>query len=217
VIVPGAIASVWSAFGIALSDVRYTRERDVQFVSPIDAAELESVYAGVEAELGELVAESGFSGEPRLRRYARLRYEWQRNELEIPVPEGKLDDARVAELIRDFEHRYESRYGPAALLPGARFEIVNIRAEALQETGLGAASQLAISNGSGGGEKTRPVAFERGSEPVETPVFAGGGLEAEREIEGPAVIDLPTTGILVPPGAVATRTGRGDFELTFRR
>lgn len=218
VIVPGEIASVWSAFGIARSDVRYTRESDVQFISPIDPDELESVYAGVEAELDEQVAESGFSGaEPQFRRYARLRYEWQRNELEIPVPEGKLDADRVAELTRDFERRYESRYGQAALLPGARFEIVNVRAEALQETGFGSEIQLAVGNGSGGGEKTRAVAFERGADPVDTPVFAGAGLSAGREVDGPAVIDLPTTGIVVPPGAVVSRTNRGDFELTFRR
>jgi hypothetical protein len=31
------------------------------------------------------------------------------------------------------------------------------------------------------------------------------------------VIDLPTTGIPVPPDATVTRTERGDFHLTFTR
>jgi N-methylhydantoinase A len=218
VVIPGEIASVWSAFGIALSDVRYTRERDVQFVSPIDAGELERVFAGLEEELRALVATGRSSGaEPELRRYVRLRYEWQRNELEIPVPSGSLDDVLVQQVTKDFEKRYESRYGPAALLPGARFEIVNLRAEALQETGLGAGAKHVASNGAGRADRSRAVAFERGAAAEEVPAHAGTDLEPGGEVEGPAVIDLPTTGIVVPPGARASRTGRGDFVLTFRR
>jgi N-methylhydantoinase A len=218
VVIPGEIASVWSAFGIALSDVRFTRERDVQFVSPIDAAQLEAVYAELEEELRGLAGASRASGsEPELRRYARMRYEWQRNELEIPVPAGALDDVRVQQVTKEFEKRYESRYGPAALLPGARFEIVNLRAEALKETGLGAAAKHAARNGAGGGRGTRAVAFERGAPAEEVPALSGTDLEPGSEIAGPAVIDLPTTGIVVPPDAQASRTDRGDFVLTFRR
>jgi N-methylhydantoinase A len=217
VVIPGEIASVWSAFGIALSDVRYTRERDVQFVSPIDPAQLEAVYAELEAELRSLAGEGRTSAVPELRRYARMRYEWQRNELEIPVPAAALDDVRVQEVTKDFEKRYESRYGPAALLPGARFEIVNLRAEALLETGLGAGAKHAARNGAGGGRRTRAVAFERGASAEEVPALSGTDLEPGSEIDGPAVIDLPTTGIVVPPGARASRTDRGDFVLNFRR
>jgi N-methylhydantoinase A len=94
---------------------------------------------------------------------------------------------------------------------------VNLRAEALQETGLGAAAKQAATNGAGGQSRTREVAFERGAPAQEVPALPGAGLETGSSVEGPAVIDLPTTGIVVPPGAQASRTDRGDFILTFRR
>jgi N-methylhydantoinase A len=218
VVIPGEIASVWSAFGIALSDVRYTRERDVQLTSPIDPAQLEATYAELEEELRGLAGSNGAGeSEPELRRFARMRYEWQRNELEIPLPAGTLDDVRVQQATKEFEQRYESRYGPAALLPGARFEIVNLRAEALLETGIGAAAKHAAGNGAGQARGSRVVAFERGVAPDEVPALSGTDLQPGTEVSGPAVIDLPTTGIVVPPDAQASRTDRGDFVLTFRR
>jgi N-methylhydantoinase A len=219
VVIPGEIASVWSAFGIAMSDVRFTRERDVQLISPLDPAEMQRAYDELEGELRQLATKASNNGSGmQLRRYARMRYEWQRNELEIPVPSGKLDDELLGQVTKDFEHRYESRYGPASLLPGARYEIVNLRAEALQETGLGTGAWHAASNGGGGGDMTarsRAVAFERGSAAEDVPAIQGAGLDPGVDVDGPAVIDLPTTGILVPPGARASRTDRGDFVLTF--
>lgn len=218
VVIPGEVASVWSAFGIALSDVRFTREHDVQFVSPIPAGELAAAFHRTEAELQEQVAGSPSIGtDPQIRRYVRMRYEWQRNELEIPVPDGALDDALVDRVLKEFEERYESRYGSAALLPDARYEIVNVRAEALQETGIGAGAHPSAGNGGASQARTRAAAFERGAEPQEVPVHAGASVAPGTEIEGPAVIDLPTTGIVVPPDAHASRTERGDYVLTFRR
>jgi N-methylhydantoinase A len=214
VLIPGEVASVWSAFGIALSDVRYTNEGDVQLVSPIDHSELQRVYADLEASLRRQVGEGR---EPEFRRYARMRYEWQRNELEVSVPAGELSEARLKEVTADFEQRYEQRYGQAALLPDARFEIVNVRAEAIVPTGVEVRSHGADGAGGEARKPDREVAFERGAEPVPTPVHDGTALAAGQTIEGPAVIDLPTTGIPVPPDATVTRTERGDFHLTFKR
>jgi N-methylhydantoinase A len=214
VLVPGEIASVWSAFGIALSDVRYTNEGDVQLVSPIDTGELKRVYDELEEQLRRQVRDSD---KAEFRRYARMRYEWQRNELEVGVPAGDLSDAALTEVTADFEQRYEQRYGQAALLPDARFEIVNVRAEALVPTGVAVKSHGVEAGAHDARKPDRKVAFERGAEPEDTPIYDGTALEAGQTIEGPAVIDLPTTGIPIPPDAAVRRTERGDFHLTFKR
>ena len=214
VLVPGEIASVWSAFGIALSDVRYMNEGDVQLVSPIDAGELERTYGELEEQLRRQV---GDGKDAEFRRYARMRYEWQRNELEVGIPAGELSDEVLAEVTADFEQRYEQRYGQAALLPDARFEIVNVRAEALVPTGVEVKAHGVDADTHDARKPDRKVTFERGEEPRDTPVYDGTALEAGQTIEGPAVIDLPTTGIPVPPDATVRRTERGDFHLTFKR
>jgi N-methylhydantoinase A len=217
VLIPGEVASVWSAFGIALSDIRHTQEADVQLVSPIDAGELQKVYEGIERGLLESFgSDDGDGAKPELKRFARMRYEWQRNELEVTVPTGDLDDDTLTEVTAGFEERYEQRYGSAALLPDARFEIVNVRSEASVPTGIDVQAQPP----SGERDEHKPsrrVAFKRGEEPQDTPVYDGTAVAAGEQIGGPAVLDLPTTGIVVPPDATVTRTERGDFKLTFQR
>jgi N-methylhydantoinase A len=218
VLVPGEVASVWSAFGIALSDVRYTGEADVQLVSPIDSAKLQAVYDGLEEELQAQFGNRRDNGSsPEFRRYARMRYEWQRNELEVTVPTSELDAETLARVTADFEERYEQRYGAAALLPDARFEIVNVRAEAAVPTGVEVQSHTVTPSAGEARKATRCVAFERGVEPQDTPIYDGTMIPADEPISGPAVIDLPTTGIVIPPDASVTRTKRGDFNLTFQR
>jgi N-methylhydantoinase A len=214
VLVPGEIASVWSAFGIALSDLRYAAEADVQLVSPIDAAELEATYHGIEDGLR---ANVGDEPGAEFRRFARMRYEWQRNELEVGVPSGRLTDEALAAVTTDFEQRYEQRYGQAALLPDARFEIVNVRSEAVVPSSIQATAQRVDGDGEAVRKPDRKVTFERGVEPRDTPIYDGRALTPGERVDGPAVIDLPTTGIPVPPDAVVTRTPRGDFHLTFKR
>lgn len=218
VLVPGEVASVWSAFGIALSDVRYTREADLQLVSPIDPAALQAAYDELEKGLRSQLQNSGEDiDEAEFKRFARMRYEWQRNELEVTVPTGKLGEQTLSEVTADFEQRYEQRYGAASLLPDARFEIVNVRAEAAVPTGVSVKSHAATAGTGEARKPSRLVAFERGKEPQQTPIYDGTAIPPGEVITGPAVIDLPTTGIVIPPDASVTRSDRGDFNLTFAR
>ncbi|WP_187369321.1 hydantoinase/oxoprolinase family protein [Baekduia soli] len=214
VIVPGEVASVWSALGIGLSDIRYQRQRDAQLVSPFDPAELEGMYAEMESSLAEQAAEHGA---PELRRYARIRYEWQRNELEVAVPNA-LDQAGLDEALRTFESTYESRYGSAALLPEAALEIVALRVEAVLPSGTRASSHTPASAPSSNGHRaSRVVHFVRGEPGQDTPIHDGRALALGDVVQGPAVIDLPTTGIVVPPGAQVAVSDGGNFIMTFNR
>jgi N-methylhydantoinase A len=215
VVVPGEVASVWSAFGIGLSDIRYQLERDCQLISPFDPAELERIYGELEAELREQIANSRVrDASPIMLRHARIRYEWQRHELEVNVPDD-LDEAIVADVTGTFEASYESRYGSAALLPEAKLELVSVRVEAVAPTGVRAAGRTAGRTDGDARKETRRIAFERGSAPQDTPVYDGSALTTGQEVHGPAVIDLPTTGIVVPPGTTVVRSDAGDFTMTF--
>jgi N-methylhydantoinase A len=215
--IPGEVASVWSAFGIALSDVRYHAERDVALLSPFDPAAMQDAYEELEAELLEDSAgeRERAGGAVQIRRHARMRYEWQRNELEVELSLGELDEAALTAATGDFESAYGERYGSAALLPGARLEITSLRAEVLIPVGASKAARQTGQGADGAEKSTRLVAFERGAEPSPTKVYDGNGLLADQVVPGPAVIDLPTTGIVVPAGAKVTRSEAGDFILTF--
>lgn len=216
VVIPGEVASVWSAFGIALSDVRYQREQDCQLTSPFDPDELGAIYAELEQALTAQVAASRISETaPLILRKAKMRYEWQRHELEVDVPDH-LDEAAIAEVCARFEEIYESRYGSAALLPEARMEIVSLRTDAVLPVGPSAGARTGRVSDEPSRKGTRTTYFVRGDGGIETPVFGGAALGVDEVVMGPAVIDLPTTGILVPPDTQVVRSAGGDFALTFR-
>jgi len=56
-----------------------------------------------------------------------------------------------------------------------------------------------------------------GDDPQQTPVFLGAALSAGERIAGPAVVELPTTTVVVYPGWTATVTERGDYLLERER
>jgi N-methylhydantoinase A len=217
VVIPGEVASVWSAFGIGLSDVRYQAEEDCQLVEPFAAADLQAPFDVIETALRQQVAASrAGSSDPQLVRHARVRYEWQRHELEVLVPSGPLPDGVVAEVRAAFEESYAARYGAAALLPEANLEIVSVTAEAVVATGVQAVSRSAPGARDVAPDgATRTVHFERGAAGLEARVLRSDDLAPGDSVVGPAVIDLPTTGIVVPPGTRVARADGGDFIMTF--
>jgi N-methylhydantoinase A/oxoprolinase/acetone carboxylase beta subunit len=108
---------------------------------------------------------------------------------------------------------YRERYGEAALLPGARLEIVSLRLEPAIPMGSEQLDRLAVAEEPF--EKgSRPVYFERGAGAVDTPAYNGDAMRVGETIEGPAVIDLAITGIVLPPGTTCERRKTGDFVLT---
>jgi N-methylhydantoinase A len=216
IVVPGEVASVWSAFGISLSDVRYQAERDVVLVSPFDPATIEAAFIGLEEELMERAASTlqRLDAEPRLRRLGHMRYEWQRNELDVGFAGGRLDEAAIDAATSAFERRYEARYGSAALLPEAHYELTTLSVELTVPVAARDATRQTRSASGSPIKPARPVAFQRGEPPVDTPIYDGNAVTAGETIHGPAVIDLPTTGIVVPPYAQLERSDAGDFILT---
>ncbi|UGS36925.1 hydantoinase/oxoprolinase family protein [Capillimicrobium parvum] len=212
IVVPGEAASVWSAFGISQADIRYQFEESVVRQEPFSPQELEADFGGLRERALATLSEREDPGAFSFRRYARMRFQWQLHELEFRLPDEPLTEDRVREFTAAFVAMYQERYGEAALLPGARLEIVSLRLEPAIAMGSGGLDRLTIADGPA--EKgSRPVYFERGAGAVDTPAFRGDALAAGRVVEGPAVVDLAITGIVVPPGSTCERRETGDFVL----
>jgi N-methylhydantoinase A len=207
---------VWSASGISLSDVRYQAERDVVLTSPFDPAAIEAAFADLESELIERSASTRerLGADPQIRRLGHMRYEWQRNELDVAFANTTLDRAAVDAATSAFEQRYEARYGSAALLPEATFELTTLAVELTIPVAARDVTRQTQTGGGAAAKPSRPVAFTRGSHAVDTPIYDGNALTAGDVVDGPAVIDLPTTGIVVPRHTRVERSDAGDFILT---
>jgi N-methylhydantoinase A len=180
-------SGVLAALGLVVSP----RRRDVQRSVLWSGEELNAeAIAGAVKELGERAREAMHVPDADLRAVYELRYRGQSFELPIPGP----SDATPEKLREAFESEHEERYGYRDDEP--QLELVTIRVTATAE---GAEVELAsASEESEELERSSRQATLDG-EPVELEVLRGIPGPGTR-VEGPAVIELPESTLLVPPG-----------------
>ena len=199
---------VFSAFGVASADVIHTRVVTCQYVFPTEPGGPNQRLDAIENELREAMTAEGFQADQiEYRRFFTMRYRRQTAGVEIPLPWDRFDDARVAELQRMFEGKYEELYGVGAGYTKAGIEVSAIRVDAV---GLVTKPELKSQKGKkNDGSKAlkgkREVYFTRPERKfIETPVYDYTLLSAGSEIAGPAILELPFTTIPVPPEARVT-------------
>jgi len=203
-----ATSPVFSAFGAAAADVIHTRVMTCQYILPADPAALDQRLDAIESEMGAVMTEEEFKrGELEFRRFFTMRYRRQTAGVELPVGWNRFTAARIAELRELFEKKYEELYGVGAGYTKAGIEINAIRVDAV---GHVAKPRLKAQRS----KKTRITAAHKGRRRIfftrperrfiDTDVYDYARLGAGARIKGPAVIELPFTTTLVPPGFKVT-------------
>lgn len=180
VVVPAA-SGVLSALGLVVSE----RRRDlVESVLLSGAALTRERVAATVGRLGEQGRRE--LGEPgaELRASYELRYAGQA--FELPVAAGLAPDP--AELRRSFDRAHSERYGYAD--PDAELELVTVRVTAARPGAEPRPAEPRAAEPRG----TRPMRF--GDEQLEGRVV-GPGVGST---DGPAVVELPGSTLVVPPG-----------------
>jgi N-methylhydantoinase A len=190
---------VLAALGLVVSQ----RRRDVQRTVLTSGDELTAEEIARSA--GELGAEARRAlGEPQAQLSAtyELRYRGQSFELAIP---GSIT-ASPTELRAAFEAEHEDRYGYSD--PEQTLELVTIRVTAATP---GADVALAGSDEHSWSEFGRRVATLSG-QPVELDVLRGEPAPGT-EIEGPAIVELRESTVLVPSEWSGEVDGTGTIHL----
>ena len=119
VIVPlREIASTWCAFGAAAADILHVYEQvDIQG-SPFDRARVNRVLAELQARAEAQMAKDGIAASRRKFSFSLdMRHRGQINEVEVMLPEGRLEGDFAEPLRQRFYDRYEQLYGRGFLLP----------------------------------------------------------------------------------------------------
>ncbi|WP_187369250.1 hydantoinase/oxoprolinase family protein [Baekduia soli] len=220
VVIPaGNGASVWSAYGVATSDIKHVYEYSTVFEEPLDAGEIAAVYRRLGATARERLADEGIPvAETSFRYQGGLRYAGQLHEVYVAVPEPEeLDEAALVEVIEAFEREYERVFGVGTGFRRAGVEYVDFRL-----TTVNAVDRPPLQHDVGDGPAARGERLVRfvglgpGSapEPISTPQYDGDAIPAATRIAGPAVIELPGTTVVVGPDYEATRHVTGSFVLT---
>jgi len=212
VVVPlGPVASAFSAYGLASSDIVLAREISDPGQMPLPAGQVQRHFDELEAALeADLRRQELRYDRIEYVRSIDLRYTSQLAEVSVLVPGGRLDDTAVKTVAADFERRYAELFGEGTGFSAAGIQAITFRVRA---TGilpfnpqLPKLADADTRDPADALHTTRQVCLDVRHGFVDTPVYDYARLRHGHVITGPAVIEVSTTTVVVPPGM----TGRVD-------
>ncbi|MBF4163285.1 hydantoinase/oxoprolinase family protein [Nocardioides acrostichi] len=220
ILVPlGPTSSTFSAYGLANADVLVTAERSDPMALPADPARLTKHLQELEAEVREQLEAQGLTyKEIRTSREADVRYTAQIWEVPTPIPDGELTEESVRGIVDAFEDRYSTLYGS-----GTGFADAGVQAITYRVYGVGVLPykpdlpQAAEAQSHSPEVKThRRAMLDARAGWQQVAVYAYTALAAGHVLEGPAIIEAPSTTVVVPGGATATVDRLGNVVITYR-
>lgn len=222
VIVPlGPVASGFSAFGLASCDVVLSQELSDPGRMPVSAQVTQQHFETLERHLREALTRQGLSfQEILISREMDLRYTAQLAEVSVPVPVGELTEADMIATTKAFEDKYAMLYGEGTGFAGAGIQSITLRVQATGvlpfdphmpelEPGSGSDPRQAQS-------ATRRVCLDARVGYQDTPIYDYRRLRAGHRIVGPAVIEVETTTVVVPPTMAGTVDHLGNLQIITR-
>jgi N-methylhydantoinase A len=190
---------VFSAIGLAMADIRHDFvQTRVAKGDQLTSEHLTPLYDRLQ-RLGEEALERAGIPEKnsRFQRSADLRYVGQAYEVNVPVPDGRFDQAAVETMRSRFHAMHKQLY--AHNHPDKPVEFVSARLTAL---GLTAAPSMRASDESAQrpvSKERRPVFFEETNAFVETPIYNRGALAPGCKFSGPAIVEQVDTTVVIHP------------------
>jgi N-methylhydantoinase A len=216
VVVPlGDVASVYSALGVLTADVRRVYEQATHALAPFDGGEIGETFSSLERAAREQLREDGVEESAvELRSSVDMRYVGQLSDIEMPLEGPIAGDGDGEELVSAFHRRYEERYGAGSANRDLDVELLMLRVVAV---GRSAPLELkatpaAADDDDGALTGARTVLWESG--PAETPIYDGHRLGAGAEVEGPAVVEMAHTSLVLQAGDVARWSGGGTIDIS---
>ncbi|WP_026961062.1 hydantoinase/oxoprolinase family protein [Alicyclobacillus herbarius] len=211
VVVPVA-ASVFSAWGMLMTDLRHDYlQTYIRRTSELNLAELNEAWRALEEQaIAQYKTEDISEGQVVFSRYADMRYLGQEHTVKVPVPGGELNEALLAGVNATFHAIHEQNY--TFKLENNPTEIVNLHLVAFGKVTKPEIAELEpVSHTVRDAVlETRPVYFEE-SGWIETTVYEREKLGPGFEIQGPAVVEEPSTSALVYPGQRLTVDKYGNL------
>jgi N-methylhydantoinase A len=126
----------------------------------------------------------------------------------VSLRDGPIDDTTCAQLLEDFDAEYERQFGVFAK---ALFQAVEVFAVRVEARVRGSVRDIKPAERPTTGE---PVGERRVHWPehggLPTPIYDGGTLGDDQQIDGPAVIELAYTTVPVAPGQRLIRDAATD-------
>lgn len=202
VLVP-KVSSVFCAFGQIISDVRYNylASEPMRLDADADLAALNRKFEELEDQGRAHLRSDGFKDqEISCSRSVEMRYVGQIHECNVELHPGRITAEKISALIDAFHQRHEELYTYAE--HHNPVELVNIESTLVGEVSRPELKPLEV-QGTSLEEaliEYRPALFNDQGHWTDTAVYSGPKLDVGRVVQGPAIVEEPTTNIVVRPG-----------------
>jgi N-methylhydantoinase A len=207
-------SSVFCAVGTLLSDLKHDYVRT--YAGDLDGVDLDRVtglYAGMRDEATSTLEEEGIAGDRiELAFGSDLRYVGQFTEVEVDVEfDGAMTAGSIEAMTEAFHRKHESLYGFA--MDGTPLELINLRLSAVGKTDKPSLEESEAGGEDAGHAKkgTREAYFDGSFQ--EVPVYDGLALQRDNRLSGPAIVEQPTTTVIVTPGYDLACDAYGNYVI----
>jgi N-methylhydantoinase A len=208
-------ASVHSAYGSALSDVRFSLRYSDPLTLPVEPSRLEALYTPMENDGGKLLADADvLPANRRFERWVEARYRRQVHTVRVAVPSKFDSEAAVGQIATAFEAEYERLFGLGSGLRDAGIEMVDYGVDAVGVVAKPPAAKQQGRN-SAAARLARKAFCPIVNGMVDTTVYEGAGLAPGTTVSGPAVIEHPGTTIVLHTGHKARIDEFGNTRIAF--
>jgi len=196
-------SSAFCALGMLLSNLKHDFMRTYRLLfRDIDKNKFKSLFEEMEDEGGKILeAEKVKAGEIEYEHFIDVRYLGEYHEITLPITRKEIDAANFSAMTERFHQWHDSLYGYHLKEEGRPLELVNLR-----ETALGRMPKpefkVAVYRGEDSfealkGRREIYLTIQKRFEEVE--VYDGLKLRYGNRVVGPAIIEQPSTTILVLP------------------
>jgi N-methylhydantoinase A len=222
VVVPlGPVASAFSAFGLAVSDVVLVREHSDPMTAPFDPVRVQANFDRLEADVREAMGRQGIPFESiELYREIDMRFGLQLQEVPTPVPNGPINTAALEEGVRGFERLYSRLFGAGSGYREAGVLAITFRVRCVgvlnARPQFDSLAEAATPDPAEALLAIRPVCLDGRTGFVDTPVYDYRKLKAGHRISGPAIIQVPTTSVVVRAGMSGVIDEYGNLRIKTR-
>ncbi|MFT4959075.1 MAG: N-methylhydantoinase A [Paracoccaceae bacterium] len=213
VVVPAA-ASVFSAWGMMMSDLR----RDYFVTHLVDLSKgagtaIEAVFSEAEAKASATFAEEGIEPDKvTFLRYGKFRYQNQEHTTEVLLSGGAITDTALTQIATDFHDAYEREYTYRLDAP---VEMVGIHLVAKAEVGKleMLPEELGDADASGARKGERQVDYALEGKHLAA-IYDGDKLAPGMEFAGPAIIEDNGSTVVIHPANTVTIDAYRNIHIT---
>ncbi|MFB0543851.1 MAG: hydantoinase/oxoprolinase family protein, partial [Candidatus Bathyarchaeia archaeon] len=204
---------VFSAWGMLNTDIRHnTVYTHITRMDAPDASEtLNRIYNKLEEEIRDMFRYEGVEGQIVIERYADIRYYGQEHTVRVPIQAEEIEKYHLKTILESFHQIHEREY--EFRLEGSLVEVVNFQVVGIKRT-----QKLEL--------KELPEAASEAEDPILTerrvymngvheklPVYDRTKLARGAGLEGPAILEDPTSTIIVLQGQTVEVDRFGNISI----